>query len=78
MKISLTLEVGSVLISLSTQKWRMYAERFVGDFCIWFGPLFFKRSNLPFSREAASRLFNKMNHPDSALRKLTDLYRRKG
>lgn len=74
----LSFETKKILVSIGESGWKIHRERFPTSYNVWLGPMFFKKKNLPICNEAVGRQFDRMNHPDSPLRRLSDMYRRNG
>lgn len=76
--LNLTLEICQVKIGIDIFNWRLRMSRLVSAWALNVGPFFIVVSGLSFSKKAARKEFDRMNHPDSPLRRLTDLYRNRG
>lgn len=61
--MKITFDIGRTSFGLDFKRWkRCKAERGVSSYVVLFGPIFYVKSGLEFSREAASRMFHQMNN----------------
>ncbi len=60
MKFRMKIEIGSVEIALRGP-WKIKYQREVSSVWVKFGPLLLSRRGLPFSRDAASRIFKEID-----------------
>ena len=70
---------GNVKCGLHFSHWkRAFTARRATSWVLAFGPFYFVRRGLPFSKDAARKEFDRMNAPGSPLRALADWKRFRG
>lgn len=77
-KLSIYINIHRTVIGFNFLRWGLGYSRGVKIATFKFGPFFTFQDGLPFSREAAGKVFRKLNQPGSSTRALADLYRKNG